>query len=342
MIKGVKNRFIPRRSYMAEFRYNPLLDDWTIVNGARNKRPDMPAGYCAFCPGSGKVPDSYDVLKYDNDWPSMSTNPAEPDPVATDFFQTAPSYGQCEVILYSDEHNAHLRDLSQEHLEKLVRLWQERFVEISQDEDIKYILTFENRGEEVGTTQPHPHGQLYGYGFMPLRLRLELENSKKYYEENGVGLLQKLRDEELKFEERVVYEDEHFVVFIPFYTDWPYMTYVIPKRNDVQNFTDFDDDLVSALANLLKNLQGAYDTLFDRPFPYMMGIYQNPLHTEEFADSKNYYPFNIKFFPPLRGENSIKWNASSETAAWGKTNPRIPEECAAELRAAWAKFQDTL
>lgn len=325
---------------MAEFRYNPLLDDWTIVNGKRNKRPDMPKDYCAFCPGSGKVPDSYDVLKYDNDWPSMSPTPGEPDPVATNFFKTRESYGRCEVILYSDQHTQSLRDLSQEHLEKLVRLWQNRFAELSQDEKIKYILTFENRGAEVGTTQPHPHGQLYAYGFLPLRLRLELENSKHFYAENGIGILPKLRDEELEFGKRIIYQDDYFVVFIPFYTDWPYGAYIVPKANDVQNFTDFDANMIASLAAILHDLQGAFDTLYERNFPYMMGIYQNPIHVDEFKDSRNYYSFNIKFFPPLRGKNSIKWNASSETCAWAKTNPRVPEECAEELRVAWEKFKN--
>ena len=323
---------------MAEFRYNPLIDDWTIVNGKRNKRPDMPKDYCAFCPGSGKVPDSYDVLRYSNDWPSMSDNPAEPDPVSNAFFKTAESYGKCEVILYSDQHKANLRDLSQDHLEKLVKLWQNRFAEISQDEKIKYILTFENRGEEVGTTQPHPHGQLYAYGFLPKRIRIELDNSKEYFNNNGIGLLQKLRDEEVAFSQRVIYENKHFVAFIPFFTDWPYMLYVLPKANNVRNFLDFDEEMISSLASLLKILQGTYDTLFDRNFPYMMGIYQNPLNSEEYSDSKNYYPFNIKFFPPLRGANSIKWNASSETTVWAKTNPRVPEECALELREALEKY----
>ena len=242
---------------MAELRYNPLLDDWTIVNGKRNKRPDMPKDFCAFCPGSGKVPDSYDVLKYDNDWPSMSTDPGEPDPVATDFFKTRPSYGKCEVILYSDDHHDNLHDLSQEHLEKLVRLWKDRFEEISQDEKIKYILTFENRGEEVGTTQAHPHGQLYAYAWMPLRLRLELDNSKAYYEEHGQALLAKLRDEELDYKERIIYQDDYFVVFIPFYTDWPYMTYVVPKDDKIQNFSEFSDEMISSLASILHDLQGA-------------------------------------------------------------------------------------
>ncbi len=327
---------------MAEFRYNPLLDDWTIVNGNRQKRPDMPKDYCAFCPGSGKVPDNYTVLKYDNDWPSMSTSPKEPDPVSNEFFKTAPSYGKCEVILYSPNHTTSLRELSDSHLLELVNLWKNRYEEISKDPNIKYILTFENRGKEVGTTQPHPHGQLYAYGYLPLRIRLELENSKVYYEKNGIGLLQKLRDEELKFRKRVIFENDHFAVFIPFFTDWPYGVYIVSKNNALTNFSEFNEDVSASFAITLKYVQGMYDTLFDRSFPYMMGIYQNPLHVEEFKDSKLYYPFNVKFFPPLRGETSIKWNASSETCAWAKTNPRIVEETAEELRLALKKYLDSI
>jgi UDPglucose--hexose-1-phosphate uridylyltransferase len=319
---------------MAEFRYNPLLDDWTIVNGARQKRPDMPKDYCAFCPGSGKVPDDYTVFKYDNDWPSMSLNPAEPDPVANAFFKTRPSYGKCEVILYSPEHNASIWDLTPEHVQKLVRLWKDRWTELSQDEKIKYILIFENRGAEVGTTQPHPHGQLYAYGYLPLRIRLELLQCKSYYKETGESLLLRLRDEEIAFGQRVFLENEHFVCFLPFYTDWPYGCYVLPKVDHLHSFSDFDETTEIALADILRQLQGTFDVLFDRPFPYMMGIYQRPLHVTGFADADTYYTFHLKFFPPLRGAGSIKWNASSETCAWAKTNPRIVEETAAELREA--------
>lgn len=327
---------------MAEFRYNPLLDDWTIVNGKRQNRPDMPKDYCAFCPGSGKVPDDYTVLKYNNDWPSMSPNPGEPDPVANAFFKTQPAYGKCEVILYSPDHEASLWELPVPHIEELVRLWKDRYEELSQDEKIKYILAFENRGAEVGTTQSHPHGQLYAYGYLPLRIRIELEQSKAYFKENGIGVLQKLRDEEMAFEKRVVLENEDFVAFLPFYTDWPYGLYLLPKRNDLHNFSEFDDKLITSFAKILKELLGTYDTLFYKKFPYMMGIYQDPLHTEEFKDAHNYYPFHVKFFPPLRGETSIKWNASSETAAWAKTNPRIVEETAEELRVARDEYRRTL
>lgn len=325
---------------MAEFRYNPLIDDWTIVAGHRQNRPDMPKDYCAFCPGSGKVPDNYRVLKYDNDWPSMSPNPPEEDPVATNFYKTAKAYGKAEVILYSPDHHASLWQLPLNHIEELIDLWRERFLDIKRDENVKYILTFENRGKEVGTTQPHPHGQIYGYGFMPLRIKLELENSKSYYEKTGESLILKIRDEEINFKKRIIMENEDFVVFLPFYTDYPYGSYIVPKRNNIHTFEDFDDNLKKNFAKILKDLLGTFDTLFDKPFPYMMGIYQNPINSPLEEESRSYYNFHLKFFPPLRGENSIKWNASSETCVWAKTNPTRVEDTAQQLRDAYKRYKE--
>ena len=196
---------------MGEFRYNPLLDDYTIVAGNRQNRPDMPKDYCAFCPGSGKVPDNYDVLKYDNDWPSMKGNPDDPLEIDSELYHTDKSFGRCEVILYSSDHNKSLWELPLDHIKKLVDLWQERYIDISKLDYVKYILTFENRGEEVGTTQPHPHGQIYGYGYMPLRARVELDNSKKYYEKHHESLILKIRDEEMRLKDRVLIENDDFV-----------------------------------------------------------------------------------------------------------------------------------
>lgn len=131
-----------------------------------------------FVPGSGKVPDDYEVYEYDNDFPALSQNPPEPDDVANDFFRVKPAYGKCEVILYSPGHTVTLPELSVEHIEKLVDLWIERFHVISSDPKIKYVFIFENRGEAVGVTMPHPHGQIYGYSFVPKKLELELASAK--------------------------------------------------------------------------------------------------------------------------------------------------------------------
>lgn len=324
---------------MAEFRYNPLLDDWTIVAGNRQNRPDMPKDYCAFCLGSGRVPDNYDVLMYENDWPSMKPNPDEPDDVATSFYKTAKSYGKAEVILYSPNHNDNIYDLTDEHARKIVDLWQERFTVMKSNPDIKHVLIFENRGKEVGTTQPHPHGQIYGYGFVPLRIKVELENSKKHYEKTKESLILKIRDEEIKENKRIVMENDSFIAFIPFYTDYPYGVYIVPKANNINTIEDLSDKEKTDFAKIIKDMQGTFDTMFDRIFPYMMGIYQMPFNDDEYKDVKDYYHFHVKFFPPLRGENSIKWNASSETAAWAKTNPRIVEETAVELRNAYKKYR---
>ena len=111
---------------MSELRWNPFSKDWVMIAGNRQGRPQMPKDFCPFCPRFGKVPD-YEVLKYDNDFPALTQNPPEPDPVATGFFKTRPSYGKCEVILYSPGHTATLQELSDGHLEKLVNLWCERF-----------------------------------------------------------------------------------------------------------------------------------------------------------------------------------------------------------------------
>ena len=161
---------------MAELRYNPLLGDYVMIASHRQARPQMPKDYCPFCPGSGKVPDSYEVLCYDNDFPALSFEPPYPDEVDNGkLFRTAPSIGKCEVILYSSDHNTTLPELPVDHIAKLVALWQERMKVIAENKKIKYIMPFENKGEVVGVTMPHPHGQIYGYSWIPLRVKRKIE-----------------------------------------------------------------------------------------------------------------------------------------------------------------------
>ncbi|MEG0092017.1 MAG: galactose-1-phosphate uridylyltransferase, partial [Oscillospiraceae bacterium] len=170
---------------MAEIRFNPLTGDWVMIASHRQNRPQMPKDWCPFCPGSGKVPSEYDVYCYDNDFPALSATPPSIDDVTSDFFKAMPSYGKCEVVLYSPKHTATLPDLTDEHLFKLTKLWQERFNILSQDEKVKYVFIFENRGEAVGVTMPHPHGQIYAYPFLPKKLQLGENNSKEYMDKTG-------------------------------------------------------------------------------------------------------------------------------------------------------------
>lgn len=318
---------------MAELRYNPLLNDWIMIASHRQARPQMPKDYCPFCPSFGNVPE-YDVLKYDNDFPALSQNPPQMDDVATDFFKVRPSYGKCEVILYSPEHTTTLPKLPKEHIVKLVSLWQERFSELSKDENIKYIFMFENKGEPVGVTMPHPHGQIYGYSLVPKRVAEELSNGKKHFEETGKCLICDILENEVKEDKRVILENDSFATILPFFSDYPYGVYIIAKSH-VQNVCEFDEKMKDDFADILRKTTGTLDSLFDMSFPYMMCLYQNPVNGEDMSD---YTHFHVKFYPPMRSADMIKYNASSETGAWASCNPTSPEEKAEELRAAYKKF----
>jgi len=156
---------------MAELRWNPLLQTWTMVASNRQDRPQLPKDWCPFCPGSGKVPDHYEVHAYDNDFPALTLTPDQPDFPVKGLYQVAPNYGKCEVILYSSNHYGTLPSLSVDHIYKLLDLLAERYRVLAKDPKIKYIFQFENRGEEVGVTMPHPHGQIYAYPFVPQKLK---------------------------------------------------------------------------------------------------------------------------------------------------------------------------
>lgn len=319
---------------MSELRYNPFLKDWTMIAAHRQGRPQMPADWCPFCPGSGRVPEAYDVHKYDNDFPVLDESPLfeREDGI----FKTKSAYGKCEVILYHSDHNITLKELSSEHIRKLVDLWCSRFEELSKDANVKYIYIFENRGEEVGVTMPHPHGQLYAFGWIPKVIETELAASQEYYADKRKCLMCDTLRQESERRERVIFENASFCVFVPYFTPWPYGTYVVPKRH-TGNLLEFDGQQRNDLADALKMLSGAYDTLFDRPFPYMMAVHQTPVNTG--GGASTYYHFHIEFYPPLRSRDKQYFRASSETGAGAYCNVTLPEQTAAELREALKRFQ---
>lgn len=323
---------------MAELRWHPLIQDWVMINSNRQNRPQMPKDWCPFCPGSGKVPDDYEVLKYDNDFPALSQNPPQPDDVANDFFKVRPSYGKCEVILYSPGHHTTLKELSDEHMRKLVDLWAERYADISKDENIKYVFIFENRGSMVGTSMPHPHGQIYGYSVIPKKLQLELQSAQEYRKEKGNCLFCDMLKAEQDFGKRIVFENDSFTVFLPFFTEYPYGIYVFSKRH-ISHITQMTDKEKTDFGVTLKQIVGMFDTMFDKEFPYMMCMHNAPVNS---GDVEEDFHFHVEFFPPLRSANQQKFNASSETGAWAHCNPRCPEETAAELREAYDRYKNSL
>ena len=318
---------------MAELRWDPFIKDWTMVASNRQNRPQMPKDWCPFCPSFGNVPE-YEVMEYDNDFPALRNDPPAPDDVATDFFRTRPAYGKCEVILYSPGHTVTLPELSDDHMEKLVALWCERFEALRADPNVRYVFIFENRGDVVGVTMPHPHGQIYAYPFLPKKLELETNSAKEYYEKTGRCLwCDHLKNEERE-EKRVVFRNEHFTVFLPFFSAYPYGVYIQPRAHR-QYMTDLTPEERRSLGTAIRDTAGMLDSLFGYKFPYMMCMHNAPVNSGDF--SKDFH-FHIEFYPPMRSAEKQKFNASSETGAWAACNPTCPEQTAKELRAAYRRF----
>ncbi len=312
---------------MYELRWNPVLKWWVMVSTERQNRPLTPKDYCPFCPGSNRVPDEYEVFPYDNDWPILNPEPPEINPTGSPLFKNAKSYGKCEVILYSPEHKSSLGKLTKENIEKLIELWVKKYLELGSKDFIKYVFIFENRGKEVGVTIDHPHGQIYGFPFIPKKIELELSSCREYYEKEKKNLYLEILKEELKQKKRIVDENDFFVTFVPYFADYPYQVFIIPREKRL-SIDELNSEEKIQLGKSLKRIVNTYDNLFERDFPYMMCFHQKPTDGKDYS----YYQFHIEFYPPLRNEKTQKFNASSETGSWTHGNPTSPEVKAEELR----------
>jgi len=318
---------------MAELRYNPISMEWVMVASHRQERPQMPKDWCPFCPGSGKVPDSgFNVLRYQNDFPALSVTPPEPDDVASGpLFSVKPAYGRCEVLLYSDKHNATLATLPDENIRELTAMWRDCYIDMAKDPQIRYVFIFENRGDVVGVTMPHPHGQVYGYSFIPKKIESELYGAKRYYDEHaGSCLYCELLKEELRDGRRIIFENDFFTTYVPFFSPITYGVHTTAKRH-LPHLGAMTSAELYALGETLRDCAGMYDALFDRPFPYMMCMYNAPVD----GTADDYCHFHVKFYPPMRGADKQQFFASSETGAGAWCNPNCPEQKAEELRRAY-------
>lgn len=319
---------------MSELRWNPLLGEWLATATARQNRTFLPpADFCPLCPTKEggfptEIPETnYDIVVFENQFPSLSPNPPEPAIAGDDFYRTEKSFGECEVVVYTPHHNSTLASEPVEQIYKLVQVWTDRFVELSALEFVKYVFIFENKGEAIGVTLHHPHGQIYAYPFVPPKIKTQLEQAEKYQSEKGENLFDAIIAEEKKDGRRIVAENDSFVAYIPFFARYPYETHITAKRN-VADLTGFSRDEQIDLAAILKQILAAFDKLFDVSFPYIMSLMQSPSDGENY----DYFRFHIEFYPPLRTATKLKYLAGSEAAAGMFINDTLAEEKAAELR----------
>jgi UDPglucose--hexose-1-phosphate uridylyltransferase len=319
---------------MSELRYNPLLGEWLATATQRQDRTFLPPpDFCPLCPTKpGKFPTEvpepdYDIVSFENRFPSLKLQPDPPAIGPDGIYRVEPSLGVCEVVLYSSNHNTSLAAEPVERIYNLVRVWRDRFADLEKHDFIKYIFIFENKGEAVGVTLHHPHGQIYAYPFVPPVVERELERTSKYFDKVGRCLLCDILQKEVTFARRIVASNEQFTAYIPFFARYPYETHIVANRH-LQAYTDMTAAEQRGLAELLKQVLRAFDRLFDRSFPYIMATHQRPSNSGDFE----HYHFHIEFYPPMRTANKLKYLAGSEAGAGFFINDTLPEVKAEELR----------
>ncbi|GAC1579119.1 MAG: galactose-1-phosphate uridylyltransferase [Candidatus Elarobacter sp.] len=317
---------------MSELRWHPLQGEWVATATHRQERtffpPDDSCPLCPTKPGdfATEIPSAtYDIVVFENKFPSLRRRPPSPSVEGSEIEPVAPARGACEVVSYTPDHRATLATLSVRRIEHLVRVWRDRTRSLGARDDIVHVFPFENKGAQIGVTLSHPHGQIYGYPFVPPVVLRECERASEHRDATGRCLFCDVRDRELADGSRVVALEDGWVAYVPFFARYPYETHLVTTRC-VRMLTDLDEREIRGLARVLKRVLTGFDRLFDVSFPYIMAIHQAPK-----TDAP--YHLHVEFFPPMRTATKLKYLAGSEAGAGMYVNDTLAEETAAELRA---------
>ena len=296
-------------------RFNELRGEEVVYAVQRQDRTFLPAeDHCPLCPTRpGKPPTeipfpSFEIVVFDNLFPAFE----------------APE-GAAEVVVYTDDHHGSFAALAPERAQALMWVWRQRYEELAARADVEYVLIFENRGVEVGTTLHHPHGQIYGFPFVPPVAGLELAADRRL----GGCATCTLLGRELASGERVVHANDEVVAYVPFAARWPYETHVV-LREHRPSLAECTAAELAALASALQAVTRGYDRLFARPFPYVMVLHQAP------TDGRGAGHLHVEFYPPLRTATKLKYLAGSEQGAGTFIMDVMPEDSARALREAIA------
>jgi UDPglucose--hexose-1-phosphate uridylyltransferase len=300
-----------------------LLREWVVVAAVRQDRPQMPKDWCPFDPGSGHVPDRYDVYLYPNDFPAFQLDGPSFDP-HPGLFATAGARGSCDVVIYHPDHNLVPSQMPEEHWRLVVDLWTRRFRELSATPGIEYVFIFENTGAAIGVTMPHPHGQIYAFPFLPPLVMRELAAAA----ENEGCLYCEILAGETADGRRLVAQNESFVAFVPFFARWPAEMQIYSRRH-FGTLLEMTSVEAGDLASIISLVRRKYDRLFGFPIPLMMMLRQSPVKGEH-----SYFHFHVEFCPIQRSATKIKYLAGVESGCGTFLNDTEAEERAAALRAA--------
>jgi UDPglucose--hexose-1-phosphate uridylyltransferase len=238
-------------------------------------------------------------------------------------------HGAAEVVVYTDQHDGSFGTLSSERAEALMWVWRHRYAELGARPDVDYVMIFENRGVEVGVTLHHPHGQIYGYPFLPPVPALELAADERL----GGCAVCALLERELADGRRVLLQSEGVVAYVPHAARWAYEAHVVMREHRA-SLHECEPRELAQLATVLQSLVRGYDALFERPFPYVMVVHQAPTFSDRDSGEAGGGHLHVEFYPPLRTAEKLKYLAGSEQGAGTFISDTLPEESAVALREA--------
>lgn len=312
-------------------RWHPLRQEWVVYASHRQNRTFLPPkDYSPLKESVSKefpteMPKGdYDVAVFENLFPSLN--------LATDAapglnVPTLPAKGVCEVVVFTKDPDSSLAALPLDRVQLVLEVFGERTKSLGETGQVQYILPFENRGVEMGVTLHHPHGQLYGYSFVPPLPGQILESMRAYQAKHSHGLLEKLIADERADGRRVLVENEKAIAFIPVCARYPYETWIMPKRR-VGFLHELTPEEMREFAIVLKSVLMKFDRLWNRPFPYLMLIFQAPMDGKPHPEAH----LHIQIYPPYRTADRLKFLAGTELGAGIFINDSLPEEKAAELK----------
>lgn len=299
-------------------RYNPLTREWVLVSPHRTKRPwqgqveKLPPDtrpqydpHCYLCPGNGRAgghknPSYTRTFVFQNDFaallPDTPAGVAQPHPL----LRAEAVSGLCRVICFSPRHDLTIAEMEPADLRAVVDTWVEQYVELNAAAGIAYVEVFENRGEMMGCSNPHPHCQVWASSVVPTEVAKEQAAQEEYFRAYGRTLLSSYLEHELACGERVVCLNRHFVALVPWWAIWPFETMVISRR-PVTGLDELSSEERDALADILKRLTTRYDNLFEVSFPYSAGFHQRPAGPRNEA-----WHLHLHFYPPLLRSATVR------------------------------------
>jgi len=300
-------------------RWNPLTGEWVQVSPHRAKRPwqgkqeETPGEEkpkydpeCYLCPGNNRAgdaknPEFESTFVFTNDFSALKPDTPSETIKDGDLLYAKGEKGICRVICFSPRHDLTLPEMELSQIREVVDLWTKEYTELGDRDYINYVQIFENKGEIMGCSNPHPHGQIWAQQTIPDEPSKELKRQINYYEEHDKTLLGDYLDLELERDERVVVENEHFVVVVPYWAFWPFETLLISRR-PFSRFTDMSDAEKDGLADIVKQITVKYDNIFEVSFPYSAGFHPAPTDGKEHPE----WHFHMHFYPPLLRSATVK------------------------------------